>query len=54
MKDWPELAVERIIADLCDRRGLRQEFEAIDEEIQQEITDTWVEIVRKTFHEVQG
>lgn len=37
--------VNKIIADLTDRRGLRQAFEEIDEEIQEEIKETWIEIV---------
>lgn len=39
--------VRLILEDLCDRRGLRQEFEACDKDIQDEIRDTWREIVRK-------
>jgi hypothetical protein len=34
-----------ILADLTDRRGLRQEFEQCDEDIQDEIFDTWVGII---------
>ena len=39
------LIVEAIINDLCGRRGLRQEWEAIDEEIQQELKQEWVDLV---------
>ena len=42
---------ERIVAaieyDFTDRRGLRQEWEQIDTEMQAEIRTTWTEIVRK-------
>ena len=38
--------VDKIIADLCDRRGLRQEWEQIDPEIQEGIKKTWEKIVR--------
>lgn len=34
-------AVEEIIADLTDRRGLSGEWDQIDEDIQQEIMTTW-------------
>ena len=33
--------VEAIKRDFTDRRGLRQEWEGIDEEIQAEICNTW-------------
>jgi trans-2-enoyl-CoA reductase len=33
--------VEQIILDLNDRRGLRQEWENIDEDIQEEIKEQW-------------
>ena len=34
----------RIRDDICDRAGLQNEWENIDEETQQEIIDAWVEI----------
>jgi len=34
----------RIRDDICDRSGLQNEWENIDEETQQDIIDTWVEI----------
>lgn len=37
-------AIER---DFTDRRGLRQEWEQIDDEIQEEIRATWRKLVRK-------
>jgi hypothetical protein len=39
-------AVEAIIRDLSDRRGLRQEWEQIDDDIQEEIKETWAWIIR--------
>ena len=39
------LIVDKIIKDLSDRRGLRHEWEKIDEDIQQEIRDEWRNIV---------
>lgn len=39
-----ELAV---LADLTDRKGLRQAWEGIDEKIQAEIEDKWIELIEK-------
>lgn len=33
--------VKRIVDDLTDRRGLRQAWEEVDEDIQQEVVDKW-------------
>jgi hypothetical protein len=41
-------AVESIVQDLSDRRGLRQEWEQIDEDIQEEIKQTWAVIIRES------
>ena len=40
-----ELAIDGIIADLTDRRGLRQEWEQIDDDIKTEIRNTWLDIM---------
>ena len=45
--DIAQQIVELIEVDLTDRRGLRQEWEHIDNDIQDEIRDTWVGIIRK-------
>lgn len=42
-------AVHGILDDLTDRRGLRQEWEQIDDEIQDEIREEWVEIVSRAY-----
>jgi len=39
--------VNAILHDLTGRRGLRHEWDGIDDDIQQEIRDTWATIVRK-------
>ena len=39
--------VKRIIADLTDRRGLRQEWEQIDADVQKEITKAWQTIIKE-------
>jgi hypothetical protein len=45
--------VGRIVADLTDRRGLRQEWESIDEDVRQEIMETWGDIVQQEIAKVQ-
>lgn len=35
-----------ILDDLTDRRGLRQSWEDIDDDIQDEIVDIWKQIIR--------
>ena len=42
-------AVKAIIDDLSDRRGLRQEWEGIDEDIQLEIKAEWAKMIAKEF-----
>lgn len=41
----PRKIVEAIIADLNDRRGLRHEWDAIDEDIREVIAEKWTRIV---------
>jgi hypothetical protein len=43
--------VKAILVDLTDRRGLGQEWDAIDEDIQKEIKAGWVAIVVKCLEE---
>jgi hypothetical protein len=50
-KDIANIMVNRIVADLTDRRGLRQEWEAIDSEVQSEIEETWMKIIETTLTE---
>lgn len=42
-------AVKQIIDDMTDRRGLRQEWDAIDDDIQKEIRETWQKIVHEAI-----
>lgn len=37
-----------IISDISNRRGLRQEWEQIDGDIQDEIIDKWMEIIDRS------
>ena len=49
--DVVELAVLAIIYDLSDRRGLKHEWVHIDEDIQKEIKDIWIEIIKEAMRE---
>jgi hypothetical protein len=40
-------AVKEILADVTDRRGWRQAWDTFDDDIQQEIQDTWLEILNR-------
>lgn len=41
----------RIVRDFTDRRGLRHEWDGIDENIQEEILQKWQDII---WDEIQG
>lgn len=45
----PKNIVDAILADLTDRRGLRQAWEEIDEDIREEIKECWMDIVSNFF-----
>ena len=53
-KDTVTRIVERIIFDLDDRRGLKREWQACDEEIQAEIIETWEGICRLEIGETSS
>jgi len=40
-----ENIVDELLLDLADRGGLGDEWDMIDEDIQQEIRDRWLEII---------
>jgi len=42
-----EKIVKGILKDFRGRRGLRQEFDSIDEDIQIEIIESWIKITEK-------
>jgi hypothetical protein len=49
---WGQQAREivlRIITDLTDRRGLRQQWEEIDDEIRDEIVAQWEQLTREVL-----
>lgn len=49
-----KLAVSQILDDLTDRRGLRQEWDAIDDDIQKEIRDGWARIIDEAIASMNG
>lgn len=50
---WADRAVDQIVREMCDRKGIGDEWEHIDEEIQQEIKEAWADIIRSaTFDHV--
>jgi hypothetical protein len=42
-------AVDEIITDLSDRRGLKREWAQIDADVQEEICQTWAELIAKAM-----
>lgn len=42
-------AVVKILADLTDRKGLRQAWDSIDDDIQDEIKEQWADILAKHY-----
>lgn len=42
-----EKIVFRFLEDFADRRGLGDEWDGIDDDIQDEIIETWLQIVKK-------
>lgn len=46
--------VERIMWDFTDRRGLRQEWDAIDKDTKKEIIKTWENIVLEELEKLLG
>ena len=49
MSEQAKKAVRAIIRDLSDRRGLRQEWDLIDEDIRREIRAEWAALIDKAF-----
>jgi hypothetical protein len=49
-----ERIVQAILRDFTDRRGLRHEWDRIDDGIQKEIVDTWTALVETALREPDG
>lgn len=48
-KDWTHLAARGILADLQDRRGIKQEFYQGDEDVRKEIIQTISDIIKEAY-----
>ncbi len=46
---WIEEAIDSILLDLSDRRGLKQEYERVDEEVREEMRQTWINTVKQSY-----
>lgn len=46
MNNLAKSVVEKILDDLTDRRGLRHEWERLDDDVKDEIRQKWEEIVK--------
>ena len=46
-KDWAHAAARGILADLTDRRGVKQELDAVDYDVRAELTASLAEIIRE-------
>lgn len=46
-KDWAEHAALGVLNDLNDRRGIKHELSAVDEEVRAEIVETLAGIIRQ-------
>lgn len=51
MSDKAKKIVNLIIEDLRDRRGLKHEWNLIEDDIREEIISTWESIVNKVIDE---
>ncbi len=45
--------VDLLIADLSDRRGIGDEFEACTTDIKREIRNAWIEILMEEIYEIR-
>jgi len=47
MRVWHVWAIDAIVKDICGRRGIKAEWEAIDDDIKDQIIDEWREILER-------
>lgn len=52
--DWAYRAARGVVANLCDRRGIKHGFEEIDPDIRREIIETLADIIRMAKEEDDG
>ena len=48
------MIVDDIISDLSDRRGLRQAWEGIDDDVLEQIRSAWIDLAVKALKGKQG
>ena len=48
-EDWTHKAARGICHDLLDRRGIKWEFEKVDDDVRVEIVEALAEIIRAAF-----
>lgn len=51
MRERYEAAVDEIIADLKDRKGLGDEWYAIDDNVMDEIREEWIQILERSMNQ---
>ncbi len=47
--DWAHTAARGILADLCDRRGIKSELDKVDLDVRIELTQTIAAIIRMAY-----
>lgn len=44
--DWAHQAARGVLADLCDRRGIKQELNGLDEDVRIDLVESLADIIR--------
>lgn len=52
--DWAHAAARGVLADLTDRRGIKQELDGIDEDVRKELIATVADIIRTANESREG
>ena len=47
-------AANAVVADLCDRRGLSQQWADIDSRTRREIRDAWARLIERSYQRSKG
>lgn len=53
-RNWQHRAARGILADLCDRRGIKQGLNGIDLDIRKEIVEKHIKIINDALKEASG
>lgn len=46
-RDWAHAAARGILASLTDRRGIKHELDAVDEDVRAEMVETFAAVIRE-------